>query len=224
LLEASEHLARAAALQPSQTQLWEQAGRLALAGGDAGKAIEFLERVRQELPLEGRVDLGQAYAQSSDLHAAAHAWQAIFRFGPSVEVLDLLSQAYFNLGDYLGASSALELLLVLRPEDAGLHYRLGLLLAAVEPGAAVEHLEEARRLNPELEEQAGKLRGEILAASLEGDPAYTLVSAGRVLAASNEWELAAEAFTQATLANRLCGLGLPGSSTYHPGRSQPPPR
>ncbi|OGO29082.1 MAG: hypothetical protein A2Z16_16680 [Chloroflexi bacterium RBG_16_54_18] len=199
---ASEHLARAAALQPSQTQLWELAGRQALAGGDAGKAIEFLERARQELSLEGMLDLGQAYAQNGDLRAAAQIWQAaIHRFEPSVEVLNLLSEANLRSGDYPGARSALESLLVLSPEDAGPHFRLGLLLAAVEPGAAIVHLEEARRLSPELEKQAGRLRAEILAASLEGDPAYTLVSAGRVLAALNEWVLAVEAFSQATLSN-----------------------
>ncbi len=144
---ASEHLARAAALQPSQPLLWEQAGRLALAGGDAGKAIEFLERVRQDLPLEGMLDLGQAYAQIGDLYAASQTWQAaVDRFGPSVDALDPLSHAYFRLRDYPGARAALKSLLVLRPADAGLHYRLGLLLAAVEPGAAVEHLEDAGRL------------------------------------------------------------------------------
>ena len=201
-LVASEHMARAAALQPSQPLLWEQAGRLALAGGDAGKAIEFLERIHQDLTLEGMLDLGQAYAQSGDLHAASQAWQAaIDRFGPSVGALDPLFQAHFRLRDYPGARAALESLLVLRPEDAGLHYRLGLLLSAVEPGAAVEHLEEARRLSPELEKQARKLRAEILAAGLEGDRAYSQLSAGRVLAAMNEWELAAEAFSQATQAN-----------------------
>ena len=57
---ASEHLARAAALRPSLMQPWEQAGRLALAGGISGKAIEFLERIRQDLLLEGMLDLGQA--------------------------------------------------------------------------------------------------------------------------------------------------------------------
>ena len=202
MLAASDHLARAAALQPSQPQLWEQAGRLALAGGDAGKAIEFLQRVRQDLPLEGMLDLGHAYAQSGDLHAASQVWQAaVDRFGPSVGALDPLSRAYFRLREYPGARAALESLLLLRPEDAGLHYQLGLLLAAVDPGAAVEHLEEARRLSPELEKQAGKLRAEILAASLEDDRTYTLVSAGRVLAAMNEWELAVEAFSQAALAN-----------------------
>ncbi len=201
-LVASEHLARAAALQPSQPLLWEQAGRLALAGGDAGKAIEFLERGRKDLSLDGMLNLGQAYAQSGDLHTAAQTWQAaVERFGPSVDALDPLSHAYFRLRDYPGARSSLESLLVLKPADAGLHFRLGLLLAAVEPGAAVEHLEEARRLSPELEKQAGKLRAEILAASLEGDRAYILLSAGRVLAAMNEWELAAEAFSQAAQAN-----------------------
>ncbi len=62
---------------------------------------------------------------------------------PRVQVLDPLSLAYLRLGSYHGARSALELLLLLKPEDAVPQYRLGLLLAAVDPEAAVEHLEEA---------------------------------------------------------------------------------
>jgi len=127
--------------------------------------------------------MGEAYERAGNLKAAVETWQSGLEIsGPTIDLLDHLWQGYLKLEDYPAATVTLKSLLALRPEDGQLHYRLGLLLAAQEPESAVEHLEAAQRLSPEQAKDAEKLRGKILAASLTGDRAYTLVNAGQALA------------------------------------------
>lgn len=144
----------------------------------------------------------RAFARVGDLQSAIHTWQAAMdRFGPFVEALDSLWQAFYSLGDYPAAATYLERLLELQPEAAKLHYQLGTLLAVVDPASAIQHLDQARWLDPQLSADAGLLREAILSSSLAGDQAYILVIAGRALAALNEWPLAAAAFSQAMQVN-----------------------
>jgi tetratricopeptide (TPR) repeat protein len=76
---------------------------------------------------------------------------------------------------------------------------LGLLKATNDPEAALEPLASAAELDPSLASEIEVVRRSITSARISDEPAYTLVSAGRALASLDHWDLAAEAFYQATL-------------------------
>jgi tetratricopeptide (TPR) repeat protein len=201
---AADHLGRAAGLRPYRLDLWEQAGLLAWQAGQPEQALAWLQRAGPGRTPQGWLAMGEAYERAGNLKAAVETWQSELEIsGPTIDLLDHLWQGYLKLEDYPAATVTLKSLLALRPEDGQLHYRLGLLLAAQEPESAVEHLEAAQRLSPEQAKDAERLRGKILAASLTGDRAYTLVNAGQALADLDEWQLAEQAFTRATRENPL---------------------
>lgn len=203
---AAQALGQVAAQIPWEKGLWEKAGRLALKGGDNQAAIQFLERAAaaDDLSQGGEVALGDAYAASGDRPAAVRHWEAVLQAGGSlpgtfqVEVLTRLLESHHALGDFSAAISDLQSLTSLRPSDAGLRYQLGLFMATQRPEAALAHLVQAAELDPSLDEKTQGLIRAIRTASLKGDPAQTLFEAGRALASSGEWELASEAFRQAT--------------------------
>jgi tetratricopeptide (TPR) repeat protein len=185
-----------------RADLWEQAGQLALEGEDFQAAIAYYEQAaaHNSLSPAGHISLGDAYAGTGDRQAAARAWQQALEIqGPSEALLTKLLETHRQLKDYPAAIADLQALTALRPANVTLRYQLGLLLATQRPEAALAHLAQAGEHDPNLNAKAQKLIGSIRTASLVGDPAQTLFEAGRALASIEEWELAAEAFRQATL-------------------------
>ena len=200
-LKASQALAQAANLAPWRVDLWEQAGLYAFQGGELQAAVGYLQRAAAISPLSqsGLITLGQAQQQSGDLSAAFTTWeQAIDRYGPSEQVLQYRSQAFLEQGDYPAMLADLKALAELRPEDAALHHRLGLLLAAQDPPAAQAYLDQAAGLDERYQPAAVEIRRAVLSARFAEEPAYSLLATGRALAALGEWSLAARAFQQAT--------------------------
>ncbi len=212
LSKASQHIANAAHYMPWRSDLWELAGHYALLTKDHETARQYLESAVQTgkepclsskcgLSLQGWLDLGDAYQQSGDQNAAIKTWLTVLEFdGPSTELVDRLVQAYVNQKNYPYAISIMQALVSSQPDDAQLYYRLGLYTATQNPEEAMALFDKAAELEPDLEAAVSKIRREILGARISDDPAYSLLSTGRVLASLNEWELAAEAFRQATLA------------------------
>lgn len=210
-LVASQHVADAARRLPWRADLWELAGRYALQGGDYKTAIRYLEQANQnsstnhfstqdDLSIQGLTDLGDAYHGAGNLPSAILAWQqAVAIRGSSSGLAERLAEAYLALGDYPAAMAELETLIFLQPDDAQAHYRLGLLIASEDPELALEHLKIAIGLDPALETQVSRIRRAVLSARFAEDQAYTLLAAGRALASLGEWELAEEAFREATL-------------------------
>jgi tetratricopeptide (TPR) repeat protein len=200
-LRASQALAQAANLAPWRADLWEQAGLYAFQAGELQAAVGYLQRSAAISPLSqaGLVALGQANRQTGDLPAALAAWgQALDRYGPSKQVLQDRSQAYLEQGDYSAALADWKDLAELQPEDAALHFRLGLLLATQDPPAGQSYLDQAAGLDERYQPAAAALRRAVLSARFADEPAYTLLAAGRALADLGEWSLAARAFQQAT--------------------------
>ena len=195
-------LAQAAEQIPWRSDLWELAGRLALQGKEPLAGITYFERAASQnaLSLDGQITLGDSYAETGDRAAAIDAWESALSSGsPSTEVLTRLLDAHLSLGDYPAAVADLQGLTALHPADADLRFQLGLLLSTLQPEAALAHLAQAAELDPELDAKAQKLIASIRTGSLAGDPAQTLFEAGRALGSIGEWELAAQAFRQATL-------------------------
>jgi tetratricopeptide (TPR) repeat protein len=202
--QASQHLANAAKYSPGRPDLWELAGRYALQAGDAQTAIRNLKQVSpSNLSVQGLVDLGDAYQQAGDMKAAIPAWQAALpKAGASLaaELYQRLLNAHRSMAEYQAAIADLQALTALQPLDALLQYQLGLLLATQQPEAALAHLAQAAASETSLANPVETIRRAVTNARISEDPAYTLLASGRALAALGEWELAVQAFHQATLA------------------------
>ena len=198
---AASRTAAAARQLPGRSDLWERAGRYALQAGQTHQAIQYLENAGPaSLSLESRLILGDAYQKSGNLPGAVNTWRAALEDnGPLPQLYDRLWQAEFALKDYPTAISDLRTLLADRPADAFLYYQLGLILATQKPEEALDPLAQAARLNKGLKGSADLLRRSILTGRLAGDPGYILLAAGRALASLGKWDLATEAFHQATL-------------------------
>ncbi len=199
--ELSGTLAQIAERVPWQTELWEDAGIYALAGGEFESAVEYLERAaaKDNLSSEGQIALGDAYQESDNLPAAIRNWEQVVAMdSPSVEVYARLLVAHRELGDDAGAINDLRNLATLEPTQANWSYELGLLLAAREPELALEPLKKAGELDPKLKPSVEILTGHIRSSGRIDEPAFSLLEAGRGLANINQWELAVEAFQRAT--------------------------
>jgi tetratricopeptide (TPR) repeat protein len=201
---AGSHLAGIAAQLPWRDTLWEMAGRAALAGGDIETAVFHLENAAQggHITPAGWLALGDAYRAQTDWDAALQNWRRALDAGADpIEVHARFLQAHRTLGDYPAAIGDLQTLAALDPSNAAVRYQLGLFLATREPHAALDHLLQAAALDAALRAAVEALTASLQPAAETDDPAFTLLSAGRTLASLGEWELAAEAFRQAALAN-----------------------
>jgi tetratricopeptide (TPR) repeat protein len=199
--DAATHLARAAERLPSRTDLWESAGRYALQGQDPEAAIRYFRRAGQKnLSFEGQMALAEAYWQSGSPGAALQVWQAAGRQDSlPVDIQQRVVAAHLAMKDYPAAAAELRSLTTRLPNDAHLRYHLGLITASQDPEAALAHLVQAAEIDPSLAPDVETFRRRISAARRSDDQAYLLVASGRALASLNEWELASEAFRQATL-------------------------
>lgn len=219
LLDSARHLALAAQDLPGRVDLFEQAGDLATSAGDPQAAIGYYSQAGDHWPdlrglsfsagravvnglsLQGAIKLGEAYQQIGNLPAAIEVWQeAANSFGSPPELEQRLYQAERDRGNYQAAIPHLQSLVVRAPGDARLRYQLGLVMATQEPEAALAFLLEAALMDPSLAANVETLKRNIVSARMGSDHAYSLLSAGRALATLGEWELAGEAFRQATLA------------------------
>jgi tetratricopeptide (TPR) repeat protein len=201
-LEASQHFERAAGYFPWRSDLWEIAGRCALQAGDDRSAIRLLEEVDRQagLSVQGLVDLGDAYYGAGEIPAAEQAWQRALAAGGSLDDrTQRLVEVYLDQNDYQGAIEALQAWVDQWPQDASLLYRLGLLTATQDPEAALDYLNRAAEIDPSLQSDVSRLQRAVIGARYAEDPAYSLLTTGRALAALGEWSLAVEAFHNATL-------------------------
>lgn len=201
---ASLHLGRVLQHQPWRAGLWETAGLAALAAGDPQLAIERLRAAESAgaITASGYLALGDAFRLSADWEGALEYWNlSLDRGAPPFAVFERRLVAHQAQGDYRAAITDLEALVRIDPGDAVRQYRLGLLLAALEPEAALVVLTRAADLDAGL---SGAVRS--LEKGLAPDPgivdqAMRFFNAGRALAGLGEWTLAAEAFRQALVAN-----------------------
>jgi tetratricopeptide (TPR) repeat protein len=192
-------LARLVDRFPWRLDLLELAGEFALRAGDPQAALDFYARLeaRGNLAPVSWMLRGDAAHQAEDIQAALRFWNAsLVRGGPPLELTARLAETYHQLGDYPSLLSALRALEGFTPDDPQTQYRLGLLLAALEPGSASDHLSRAAELDPSLAQAAYFIRQKIRTAAWEDDPLYQQMEAGRAMASVGEWEYAALAFEQ----------------------------
>jgi tetratricopeptide (TPR) repeat protein len=199
---ASQELQRAAEHLPWRLDLWEQAGIHAFEAGDYEAALHNLRQagVSSRLTQESQIVLGDAYAKLGDEARAVETWQSLLAMGPpSVSVYQRLADAYQKAGDLDRAGRVLEQWIILAPDDPSVQYRIGLLQSILRPDLALESLQAARRLDPDLASAVLTLEAHLKQASGDGDPAFRLLVTGRGLGAVNAWDLAWEAFRKAVV-------------------------
>jgi len=195
-LAAARQLADLAAQVPWRGDLWEQAARAALQGGDRETAIAYFEAA-PTLSRSGQLALGETYAQNGQIEDAIRIWHPLADDPTlAVQLLPRLAEAYLELGDYDNAIRSLQALASRQPQP-DTDYKLGLLLAASNPGAAPPYLLRAAETDPTLAPSANALVDAIQRTLGYDSPSYTLVEVGRALASQNHWDLAGRAFYQA---------------------------
>jgi tetratricopeptide (TPR) repeat protein len=184
-----------------RADLWERAGENALLAGRPEETIRILEG-RSQLSRSGQLTLAQAYLRTSDLDAALNAYQtALSEFGGSAEIFSSLAAIYRARNDVISERAALQNQLLLAPDDAAAHYRLGLLLTLSDSALALEHLLLASGLDPDFDPVVQTLRTTLNLSTLEPGPSERWVTIGRGLGLVSEWQLAVEAFDQAVRAD-----------------------
>lgn len=205
---AANALRQVAQREPWRTYLWEQIGAAEMEANHFPGAIEAFQRAAatDQLSLEGSFQLAEAYKLSGDPDAAEAAWQALLdRAGPAApelrsRVFEQLVQLHHEQGEFVAAVETLRAWRLTEPENPSVAYRLGLYLAVVEPDQAIPLLVAASQGNSVYTPAMQKVRRGINLASESDEPGYGLVMIGRALSSTGEWELAGEAFRQATLA------------------------
>jgi tetratricopeptide (TPR) repeat protein len=195
---AADAYASAAERIPWMPWLWEKAGMKAMQGGDEEKAIVFFNKAveHNSISAVGWLTLGSAYQKHGDLSLAFKAWELALPLAQADSYLASAERARGNFAkaiDYWRANIALE------PENSAAHYSLGLLLAATAPEQALPELIKAVTVNSDLDQPVQSLRTALNTAFLSDDRAYQFLVSGRALGALGEWDLAAEAFRNATI-------------------------
>ncbi len=187
------YLIELAKSNPWWPSLWESAGQAAYTAGDYSLARDaYQEALRLgKLSEAGQVELGTAQLLLGKPEDAESTW---LELTSSSAALRELADYYEREGDISQAIDFWSQYLALSetsPSSDEL-YHFGLLIAADTPPKALVYLDQ---VNPDYPD-AGKVATGIRSA-IQEEPAYQLLSAGQVLAAVDQWDLAAYAFEKA---------------------------
>lgn len=207
---AADALASAAARIPWRADLWGSAAQGAWMEGNTDQALRLFAEgeARDALSLADWLSYGDVYESLGDMPNAAHAWQqSVDRFWSSAGAQWRLAKIYRLNGDFEQAIAALRAFANLVPDDADMHYQLGLLLTATAPAEAGPELMLAAQLDPSRDAAVQDLRSALNNAFLSDETGYQFVVAGQALAALGEWDLAEESFRRATAADPVYAEG-----------------
>jgi len=197
---AAKFYERAARLLIWRKDLWEKAGIAASVGDNPANAILDLERA-PELSEEGWLALGYCYYQIGDLKSAQTAFQNGATFYSSSSAYAGLAQIYQRQKNWNAERAALENQLRLDAGNAYAHYRLGVVLTALEPERALSELMLAASLNPEADSVVQTLRVALNLFAAQPDLSQRQVTVGRALGLAQEWDLAIVVFEKAVALN-----------------------
>ena len=200
LLIASQNLANVGEYFPWRYNLNLAAGKLALQAGAPEAAIQYLERpgTISHLSIDDLILLGDAYLQSGDALMAEAIWKHVSELVASNPADERLVNLYLQRKDYTSAVHVLEEHLRNNPSDITLYYQVGSLYAITDSIKALPFLAQAEEIDTAHADRAHILHAKIRTASLFDEPSFTLLIIGRQLANWGEWELAVEAFQNAT--------------------------
>jgi len=186
--------------------LWDKTGLSKIISGQKIEAVEAYEeaRKRESLSAFGWDVLGQDHWDKDSFEEAILHWnEGVARYPDYVEFHSRLAMAYREIKDFPAEQA--EIRKWLAEEGDGLdsapfHYRLGLFMILDLPEDALDELILAARVNEEFAPVVETLRTALNLALLEKDPAERIILVGRGLGLVGEWQLAAEAFRNASQA------------------------
>jgi len=195
---AAESFEQSAQLLYWRNDLWEKAGIAAALDENYLQALDHFEHV-SVLTEEGWVWLGSSYLSLSDSNSAITALKQGLQFHDSSALYTLLAFAYRNQNDLDAERSALENQLRLEENlgDVYTYYRLGLLLAVLEPEQALTPLMFSSSLDPQFDPAVQTLRAALNLSSTQPDASQQMVTIGRALGLVQEWNLSVAAFEKA---------------------------
>jgi tetratricopeptide (TPR) repeat protein len=190
--------------EPWRVQLWQQAGDLALRGGNPDLAISSLERAEQigQLDPSGRLALGEAFWTKQLKEQALQVWEPLFQQGkapPEIYHRAILYRR--NAGRLEDAVRLAQAWAQASPSNAEAAYTLGLISLPVawqQSGAA---LAAAARLDAGWGPQVKILAQALQRSGADAPEEYRLVEIGRALGSLGEWDLALAAFEHAQAIN-----------------------
>lgn len=222
--EAAQSLRDVLAREPWRASLWEQVGNEAFAAGQMEEAVAALQKagVLHALSADGSLLLGEAYQQLHRPREAEATWKDLLRReGPNPDVFDRLTKLQRAQGDYQGAIETLNAWHAYAPADARVSFLLGLHLCAIKPDEALPLLLDAAKNDGNFSNPVQTLRGGLALAATTDQPAYGWVMIGRSLGSIEQWDLAVEAFLQATKADARYGeaWAFLGEGRSHLGES-----
>ncbi|MBI3360064.1 MAG: tetratricopeptide repeat protein [Chloroflexi bacterium] len=200
MARAADALANAYARQPWNAAFAFDVGRAELAAGQYEAALRDLTttaRLGGWTP-ELRVLAGDAYNALGDRANALSQWETAARDLPGdVNLSRRLAEGYEAAGKFPEAVDALRVVAAAAPGEAEIQFRLGQLLAVVDPRAAVDPLEKAARIDSSFTPRTTPLVAAIQQAEPQGDEAYLSASVGLVFIQAGQYDLAEAAFSRA---------------------------
>lgn len=190
-------------IRPWQSSLWEKAGLNLIQTGEDTPAIQDLERAEQvgSISIEGRIALAEAYERTEQLAEAARQWSLVIATRESPAAYEHLAQTWRETGDYDRSIDALRGWQSLEPLNPAVAYRLAVQLATLDADESLSQINEAARLDERYRPALDSLQRAFALAGLNDDGAYRLTVVGRALAGLGEWDLAENAFNEATRIN-----------------------
>lgn len=203
-VETARHYHNAAQRIPWRADLYEFSGHAYYRAKDYGQAAALYQKAlsRQALSPEGWVAWGDVNYLNDNPQRATEIWeQALEQKNPSEQLYSRLAKVYQSKGELSKATEYLQKYVSAQPEDAGAHYRLGLLLILSDPAHALTELLNASQLDPEFDPAVQTLRTALNLASLNDSTSARFVIIGRGLGLVSEWQLAREAFESAVEAD-----------------------
>ena len=189
-----------------RNDLWETVGFMKTRAGKAEEAIVAFEKARKESHLSslGWDVLGLELWHIDRYDDALATWQEGLKKYPNcITFYNRFAMYYREAGNRPAEKDAIENFLAFGQETedtAYFNYRFGLFLIMDSPEDALAYLTLAAHADEEFAPVVETLRTSLNLALLESDPAEKLILLGRGLALAEEWQFAAEIFTNATQA------------------------
>jgi len=195
---ATESYKTAAQLLPWRSGLWEKAGIAAAKNKNPREAVEFFKKA-PTISAEDWMWLGYSHYALGDMPSAITALEKSLELGHVSSAYQLLALIYRQQKNWAAERNILES--QLRVDGAGdvyTYYRLGLLLAVMEPEQALTNLMLASSLDPQFDPAVQTLRAALNQSVTQPNASQQMVTIGRSLGLVQEWDLAIAAFEKAT--------------------------
>lgn len=193
---SQEYYLHAVQIFPWRKDLWEKAGLAASANADYEAAVLYLLRAPM-LSEQGWTALGFSYINLGDIPSALETYQQGLVNYESPSLYAGLAFVYRQQKNWSAESEALKEQSRLDAGDVYAHYRLGLLLAYLEPEHSLPELMLASSLDPETDPAVQTLRAALNLSATQADPSQQMLTIGRALGLVQEWQLAVAAFDKA---------------------------